>query len=192
MTTSASTVVPHHCATVAARLAAVPSWAPALADVAWAVPVGFERYRFGLRHGRGVEEVLVAMRWDARNQRLTWRSFDGPTWTGQLKLYDVDGIRTRVQLDVLALPRTGFEAVTEMCGAGARNLLTELAALVEAALVDAALVDAALASTEVVPSVLASRARSESPPAPVIGAVPIGRTVLPQARRARGELLPQH
>ena len=106
--TTASTVVAHPCATVATQLAFVTSWAPALADVAWALPVGFERYRFGLQHGADVEEVLVAVRWDARSQRLTWRSFDGPTWTGQLKLHDLDGLRTRCTSTSSRCPAPGW------------------------------------------------------------------------------------
>ena len=176
--TTASTVVAHPCATVATQLAVVPSWAPALADVAWALPVGFERYRFGLQHGGDVEEVLVAVRWDARSQRLTWRSFDGPTWTGQLKLHDLDGLRTRVNLDVVALPRTGLEAVTELFGVGGRDLTGELVAMLDAAL-----------SPVPTPALSEAPAAAATPAVPAV--VPIGRTVVPQPRQAPVDLVPQ-
>jgi len=73
MSERAATVIPLPLSVVESNIWDVTSWPSFLGDVDWVRRSSHERYLFGIRQGRRVEETLVAVRWHARDHRVTWR-----------------------------------------------------------------------------------------------------------------------
>jgi len=84
----------------------VTQWPTFLAGLVAVRRSSHERYVFTVRQGRRDGEVLVAVRWQARDHRFTWRALEGPPWDGLLRLVPINGRRTRVFLQRRAHPRS--------------------------------------------------------------------------------------
>ena len=126
MSQSASLVVNRPVSVIEAHFWPVTNWASCLADVASARRVAHERYLMELRSGRRTEEVMVAVRWNARHRRFAWKALEGPTWSGELTLTPVNGRRTRLSLSIVTVPRTLAASFGELFGGGGRDLSGDL------------------------------------------------------------------
>jgi hypothetical protein len=126
MPQSASVVVSRALPDVEAHLWTVTNWVSCLTDVVSARRHSHERYAVELRAGRRIEEVLVAVRWNARHHRFSWKGLDGPTWAGELRLSPVNGRRTRIDLDVVSVPRTFLSGIADLIGGGRRDLTADV------------------------------------------------------------------
>jgi len=129
MTERAATVVPLPLSVVESNIWDVLSWTTFLGDVEWIERTAHERYVFGVRQGRRVHDVPVAVRWHARDHRVTWRELDGPSYRGEIRLTPLNGRRTRVTLATAAHPRTVLGNLTEMFGGHKRRLEDDLTRL---------------------------------------------------------------
>jgi hypothetical protein len=109
----------------------VTAWVTFLGDVEWIERDTHERYVFGVRQGRRVHEVPVAVRWHARDHRVTWRELNGPAWRGEIRLTALNGRRTRVGLEVMAQPRTFAAKVAEVLRSSQRAVDLDLRRLGE-------------------------------------------------------------
>jgi len=123
---SAYVVVNRPLSVIESQLWTVTNWASCLQDVVSVRRASHERYTMELMAGRGIDEVLVAVRWNARHHRFAWKALDGPSWTGQLQLHPVNGRRTRVTLEVLTVPRTFLGSVADLVGARRRDVTQDL------------------------------------------------------------------
>ncbi len=126
MPQSANVVVSRALPDVEAHLWGVSNWVSCLSGVVSARRHSHERYAVELRAGRLFHEVLVAVRWNARHHRFAWKSLEGPTWAGELRLSAVNGRRTRLELETVAVPRTFLGGLAELVGAGRRDLAPDL------------------------------------------------------------------
>jgi hypothetical protein len=99
-------VIPHPLSVVESNVWDVTTWGTFLGDVQWIERSGHERYVFGIRHGRRVHEVPVAVRWYPQDHRVSWQELSGPPWRGELRLTAVNGRRTRLAIEVTAHRRT--------------------------------------------------------------------------------------
>ena len=126
MSDSAYVVVNRPLSVIESQLWTVTNWASCLQDVVSVRRASHERYTMELMAGRGIDEVLVAVRWNARHHRFAWKALDGPSWTGQLQLHPVNGRRTRVTLEVLTVPRTFLGSVADLVGARRRDVTQDL------------------------------------------------------------------
>ena len=131
MTERAATVVPLPLSVVESNIWDVTSWVSFLSDVEWIERSAHERYIFGVRQGRRVHEVPVAVRWHARDHRVTWRELEGPVWRGEIRLAPLNGRRTRVTMLTTSHPRTVLANVADMFGGRKRDLDLDLTCLVE-------------------------------------------------------------
>jgi hypothetical protein len=131
MSERAANVIPLPLSVVESNIWDVTTWSAFLGDVAWIERSAHERYVFGVRQGRRVHEVLVAVRWHARDHRVTWKELEGPAWRGEIRLAALNGRRTRVGLEVTAHPRTVLATVTEMFGRHRRDVGSDLQRLAE-------------------------------------------------------------
>lgn len=127
MSQSASVVVGRPLSMIESQFWSVTNWAACLSDVASIRRSGHERYAVELRAGRRLEEVLVAVRWNARHHRFAWKALEGPLWSGELKLAPLNGRRTRLQLEVVALPRTFLGGLGELVGITRQDVSSDLA-----------------------------------------------------------------
>lgn len=96
----------------------VTQWSTFLAGLEQVTRSSHERYIFSVRQGRKEADVLVAVRWQARDHRFTWRALEGPPWDGSLRLSPVNGRRTRIHLARRTYPRTVWASFAELLGAG--------------------------------------------------------------------------
>ncbi|MFN0284925.1 MAG: hypothetical protein ACKVZ6_23470 [Kineosporiaceae bacterium] len=96
----------------------VAQWPTFLAGLVAVRRSSHERYVFTVRQGRRDSEVLVAVRWQARDHRFTWRALEGPPWDGSLRLVPINGRRTRVFLQRRAHPRSFVASLVELLGGG--------------------------------------------------------------------------
>jgi hypothetical protein len=131
MSITAAVIVPYPVSVVESNLWDVTTWSNFLADVEEVRRAAHERYVFTLRAGRHRDDVLVAVRWRARDHRFTWKSFEGPTWSGEVRLTPLNGRRTRINLEVIAHPRTFGGQLAEMIGVGRRDPAADLLLLQE-------------------------------------------------------------
>lgn len=127
MTQSASVVVGRPLSMIESQFWPVTNWASCLSDVASIRRSGHERYAVELRTGRRLEEVLVAVRWNARHHRFTWKALEGPQWTGELRMAPVNGRRTRLHLELSTMPRTLLGGFAELLGLTRPDLSADLA-----------------------------------------------------------------
>ncbi|MBI4942677.1 MAG: hypothetical protein HY830_18205 [Actinobacteria bacterium] len=118
MSMEAMAVVGLPLSVVETQLWDITQWPTFLAGLQTATRSSHERYVFTVRQGRKDYDVLVAVRWQARDHRFTWRSLEGPPWDGTLRLAPVNGRRTRVFLQRKAYPRSFFASMAELLGAG--------------------------------------------------------------------------
>ncbi|MDQ1286721.1 MAG: hypothetical protein QG622_286 [Actinomycetota bacterium] len=72
-----------------------------------------ERFILGVREGRRVFEVPVALRWHPREHRASWSELQGPEFRGEIRLVALNGRRTKVTLEMVARPRTLAGILTE-------------------------------------------------------------------------------
>jgi len=131
MSEHAAIVVPLPLSVVESNMWDVTSWHTFLGDVEWIERSAHERYVFGVRSARRVHDVPVAVRWHARDHRVTWRELEGPAWRGEIRLTALNGRRTRVALQTTAHPRTFVANVTDMLGGRRRSLDVDLSRLAE-------------------------------------------------------------
>jgi hypothetical protein len=129
MSQHASTVIPLPLSVVESNIWDVTSWPTFLGDVDWAQRTSHERYLFGVRQGRRVHDVPVAVRWHARDHRVSWRELGGPAWRGEIRLTALNGRRTRLELHVSVHPRTVVDFVAELLGTRSRELQADLVRL---------------------------------------------------------------
>jgi hypothetical protein len=94
----------------------VDQWPTFLTGLVAVRRTSHERYVFTVRQGRRESDLLVAVRWQARDHRFTWRALEGPPWDGSLRLVAVNGRRTRVFLQRRAYPRSFAASVVEFLG----------------------------------------------------------------------------
>jgi uncharacterized membrane protein len=92
-----------------ARLVRVEDWSQFLAGLDRVERTGYGRYRFHVRQGSSTFDVPVAVTRDAKAHRISWRSLEGPTLSGEFRLAPVDEHHTRAHLVVVSEPR-GFAA----------------------------------------------------------------------------------
>jgi hypothetical protein len=118
MSAEAMAVVGLPLSVVETQLWDVTQWPTFLAGLTAATRSSHERYVFALRQGRREVDVPVAVRWQARDHRFTWRALEGPPWDGSLRLVAVNGRRTRVFLQRRAYPRSFLASLAELVGAG--------------------------------------------------------------------------
>jgi hypothetical protein len=104
----------------------VTQWSTFLAGLQTVTRSSHERYVFTVRQGRKESDVLVAVRWQARDHRFTWRALEGPPWDGTLRLTPVNGRRTRIHLARRIYPRTIWASFAELLGAGVPDPGTDL------------------------------------------------------------------
>jgi len=131
MTDRAATVIPLPLSVVESNIWNVASWPAFVADVEWVTRSGHERYVIGVRQGRRVHEVPVAVRWHARDHRVTWRELAGPAWRGEIRLTAVNGRRTRATMSITVHPRGFLDSLAEMIGGRRRDLSLDLHLLAE-------------------------------------------------------------
>jgi hypothetical protein len=129
MSERASTVIPLPLSVVESNIWDAASWPTFFGDVDRVERTGYERFVFGVRQGRRLHEVPVAVRWHARDHRVSWRELAGPQWRGEIRLSALNGRRTRVELHVAAHPRSFVACVAEMLGSRSRDLEADLARL---------------------------------------------------------------
>jgi hypothetical protein len=101
-----ATVVPLPLSVVESNLWDVTTWTTFLGDVEWIERSGNERFVFGVRHGRRVHEVPVAVRWHGPEHRVVWRELSGAPWRGEISVTPLNGRRTRIGVEVTAQRRT--------------------------------------------------------------------------------------
>jgi hypothetical protein len=126
MSEEAMAVVGLPLSVVETQLWDVTQWPGFLAGLAGARRTSHERYIFTLRQGRREQEVLVAVRWQARDHRFTWRALEGPPWDGSLRLVAINGRRTRIFLQRRAYPRSFVASLAELIGAGVADPALDL------------------------------------------------------------------
>jgi hypothetical protein len=126
MSQQASSVIPLPLSVVESNLWDVTSWPAFLEDLAWVERTSHERYRFGVRQGRRVHEVPVAVRWHARDHRVTWRELGGPAWRGEIRLTALNGRRTRLELTTAVSPRTVLGTLADLLAGRSRELEADL------------------------------------------------------------------
>jgi uncharacterized membrane protein len=112
----ATTTVAAPLAEVQARLADVTSWPSFVYGLEAVEPDGFERYRFTLADGKRRRTVPVCVQAHPSEHRMTWRQLEGPRYTGDLRLREVDGGHTTVELTMTADPVSMSEGFREMLG----------------------------------------------------------------------------
>jgi uncharacterized membrane protein len=110
----ASTIIDAPLADVERRIADVESWSGFLGGVETIERLGHERYRFRMADGRDRRESVVCVRHWPVDHRFSWRSLQGPTFTGALELRSVDERRTDVRLTLTAHPGSFLSGLTEM------------------------------------------------------------------------------
>lgn len=126
MSTEAMAVVGLPLSVVETQLWDVTQWPTFLAGLAAVRRSSHERYVFSVAQARKEHDVLVAVRWQARDHRFTWRSLEGPPWDGMIRLVPVNGRRTRVFLQRRSYPRSLFASFAELLGAGAPDPQSDL------------------------------------------------------------------
>lgn len=131
MSDRAATVIALPLSVVESNIWDVTAWPAFLGDVDWVQRKAHERYLFGIRQGRRTYEVPTAVRWHARDHRVTWRELSGAVWRGELRLSPLNGRRTRVELRVAVHPRTLMASVTELLGGHRRELELDLVRLAD-------------------------------------------------------------
>lgn len=113
-TQEATTTVTAPVAEVERFLTDVEQWPRFLVGLDAATRVSHERWVFCVHDGNDRREATVAVRRDAAGHRFTWRSLDGPVYSGCLALTPVDGRHTRVHLELRWHPGTFLAALAEM------------------------------------------------------------------------------
>ena len=73
-----------------------------------------ERYVFCVHDGRDRRESVVVVRRDAAHHTVTWRSLEGPEFSGCIALAAVDDGHTRVRLELRRHPGTFLAGLAEM------------------------------------------------------------------------------
>jgi len=131
MSERAAIVVPLPLSVVESNIWDVTSWSAFLEDVEWIERSAHERYVFGVRQGRRVHEVPVAVRWHARDHRVTWRELAGPVWRGEIRLTALNGRRTRMALQATSHARTLSASLADLLGRNRRHLELDLGRLAE-------------------------------------------------------------
>ncbi|HEX2804905.1 MAG TPA: hypothetical protein VHN80_01875, partial [Kineosporiaceae bacterium] len=116
MSDRAATVIALPLSVVESNIWDVTSWPAFVSDVQWVQRAGHERYLFGVRQGGRLHEIPVAVRWHARDHRVTWHQLDGPTWRGEIRLTAMNGRRTRATMTVIAHPRTLGTRIADLFG----------------------------------------------------------------------------
>jgi hypothetical protein len=117
MRDQASTVINLPLSVVESNIWDPNSW-PSFMD--WLVGVerkAKERYVFAIREGVRVFEVPVSVRWHLREHTVTWCELTGRAHRGEIRLTSLNGRRTKVTIEMSALPRTVAGILTEkLCG----------------------------------------------------------------------------
>jgi len=126
MSVQASVVVALPMAVVEGQLWDVTTWPSFLSGVEQVRRSAPERYVFTVRQGRRRYEVLMAVRWRARDHRFLWRALEGPRWDGELALMPMNGRRTKVRLTLDAQPRSLFRTLLEVSGTGQQDVRSDL------------------------------------------------------------------
>jgi len=124
-------VIPLPLSVVESNIWDVTSWPTFLAGVEWVRRTSHERYIFAVRHGRRIDEVLVAVRWHGRDHRVTWRELEGPAFRGEIRLTSLNGRRTRVSMTATVHPRNLWGTLTEMIGGGRHDVSSDLRRLAD-------------------------------------------------------------
>jgi len=101
-------------AAVESYVADVTHWPAFLIGLDSVERLGHERYRFCVRDGRDCRDVVVAVRRDPTQHRISWRALEGPEYTGCLVLSPVDGAHTKVHLELSSHPGTLGAGLAEM------------------------------------------------------------------------------
>jgi uncharacterized membrane protein len=112
----ATTTVAAPLTEVQARLADVSSWPAFLYGLESVEPTGHERYRFTLVNGKRRRTVLVCVQTHPAEHRVSWRQLEGPRYIGELRLREVDGGHTAVELTMTADPVSMAEGFRELLG----------------------------------------------------------------------------
>jgi hypothetical protein len=131
MTERTATVIPLPLSVVESNIWDVTAWPAFLTDLEWVQRAGHERYLFGVRQGSRLHEVAVAVRWHARDHRVTWRELTGPPWRGEIRLSALNGRRTRVAMHISVHPRSVYDTLAEMFGLRRRHVAVDLGRLAE-------------------------------------------------------------
>jgi hypothetical protein len=131
MTDRAATVIPLPLSVVESNIWDVTAWPAFLSDVRWVQRAGHERYLFGVRQGRRLHEIPVAVRWHARDHRVTWQELDGPTWRGEIRLTAMNGRRTRATMTLNSQPRSITAKLAELFGVRRREASGDLGRLAD-------------------------------------------------------------
>lgn len=118
MSAEAMAVVGLPLSVVETQLWDVTQWSTFLSGLAAVRRSSHERYVFTVRQGRREQDVLVAVRWQARDHRFTWRSLEGVPWDGTIRLAPINGRRTRLHLARRAYPRSFAASIVELFGGG--------------------------------------------------------------------------
>jgi hypothetical protein len=127
----AATVIPLPLSVVESNIWDVTAWPSFVSDVQWVQRAGHERYLFGVRQGRRLHEIPVAVRWHARDHRVTWHQLDGPTWRGEIRLTALNGRRTKATMTVNSQPRNLTDKIAELFGVRGREASVDLGRLAE-------------------------------------------------------------
>lgn len=126
MSAEAMAVVGLPLSVVETQLWDVTQWPTFLSGLAAVRRSSHERYVFAVAQGRREHEVLVAVRWQARDHRFTWRALEGAPWDGTIRLVPVNGRRTRLYLQRRAYPRSLMASFAELLLGGTPDASTDL------------------------------------------------------------------
>jgi hypothetical protein len=131
MSDRATTVIPLPLSVVESNIWDVTTWTAFVAGVERIERVAPERFLFGIRQGRRVHPVPVAVRWHPRDHRVSWRELHGPAWRGEIRLTALNGRRTRIGMEISAHPRTPLAAVAAVLRRPRRDVAADLGRLAE-------------------------------------------------------------
>jgi uncharacterized membrane protein len=92
----------------------VEDWTSFIDGVTKITKRAHERYVFELGDGSGTREVPAVVRHNHRDHSFSWHAVNGPRFEGCLRLHALDGMRTRVTLDLTAHPDGFMACLTDM------------------------------------------------------------------------------
>jgi len=122
----ATSVIPAPMGELERRLSDVGSWPGFLIGLEDVRTLGHERYLFGLVEGRRRREAVMCVRHAHAWHRFSWKSLEGPLYTGRLQLDPVDPRHCAVRLALASHPGTLAGGLAEMVLPGAGRAADDL------------------------------------------------------------------
>ena len=109
-------VIPLPLSVVESNVWDVATWNRFLSDVEWIDRQADDQFVFGVRNGRRLQDVPLAVQWYPHDHRMTWRQTQGPLWRGEVRMTALNGRRTRLGVETEAHPRSFVDNVAELLG----------------------------------------------------------------------------